>query len=429
MQLDDDNPKEDLWLAHWVKTAFNHRKVIGQPETLKLGLAVSGGSDSMAMLHLFARHAAEAQYQLEAATVDHGLRPEAAEEAQFVASICNGLDIAHQTLPWTGWNGTGNVQAQARAARYTLLAEWARDRGLDCVLIAHTQDDVAETFLMRLARGSGLDGLAAMEKMFTRNGVTFARPLIQLEREMLRRHLRRHGYEWRDDPSNEDRRYQRVRARDALKALQPMGIDTGQLVSAAYDLALAKNALKMMVWECADKIVVLDGGDIVLPRSDHLALSPEISRRLLSSVLQWQGGTEYPPRADSWIELNIAVHAQKRHTLNGCLISGTQEEIRIAREYSAVTEVSCATTEIWDGRWSLDGPHSDRLKISALGEDGVRHCPDWREAGLPRASLLASPAVWRGSELVAAPLAGLANGWCATLTRSREQFLSGLLSH
>ena len=431
MQLDygPENPKEDLWLAHWVTSAFNVARATTPDKTLKLGLAVSGGGDSMAMLHLFARHASASRYELEVATVDHGLRPEAAEEVQFVAGVCRDLGVQHKTLRWTGWDGTGNVQAKGRDARYALLADWARGRGLDCVLVGHTSDDVAETFLMRLARGSGLDGLAAMERSFTRNGVDFKRPLIQLDRELLRRFLRRHDLEWRDDPSNEDRRYQRVVARDVLKALEPLGIDTDKLVSAASDLLMAKHAVKRMVWECAEQIVTVDGGDFLIARRSFAASSVEVGRRLLSALLHWQGGTDYPPRADTWVDLDIALQRGKPHTLNGCLATTDKQYIRIAREYNSVKDLACETTSNWDDRWTLNGPHASDLHLAALGEACISCCPDWRESGLPRTSLLSSPAVWRGSELVAAPLAGLANGWCATLTRSREQFLSALLSH
>jgi len=150
---------------------------------------------------------------------------------------------------------------------------------------------------------------------------------------------------------------------------------------------------------------------------------------LLSLLVQGQGGTDYPPRADTWVELSMALHSGKPHTLNGCLATVDGQYIRIAREYNTVKNLTCETNALWDARWSFDGPHAADLHVAALGEAGILTCPDWRETGLPRSSLLSSPAVWRGTELVAAPLAGLPNGWCARLTRSREQFLSSLLSH
>lgn len=429
MQLEGDNPKEDLWLLHWVKTAFNMRRVSAPAEVMKIGLAVSGGGDSMAMLHLFAACAQDQNYALSVATVDHGLRPEAQEEVAFVAEVCAKLDVPHRVLKWDDWDGKGNLQAKARDARYKLLVAWGRANTLDAIALGHTLDDLAETFLMRLSRGSGLDGLAAMEKSFKRDDMEFSRPILSLEREMLRRYLRRHSLEWKDDPSNDDTRFLRVKARKALDALAPLGIDVHQIAGAAHDLLMAKSALQHNVQARAEQIIRFEGGDVVIDVLDDALTHIEIRRRLMSAVLTWVGGTVYPPRADALFDLERKVSEKKAHTLNGSLVTKTRKELRIAREFNAVKNITCATTDLWDGRWSLDGPHGDDLMIAALGEKGVNQCPDWRDTGLPRTSLLASPAVWKGDELVAAPLAGLPNGWCATLTRSREQFLSALLSH
>lgn len=429
MQLDAPSPPdaEDQWLAHWVTTAFQSHQVYRQaPKPVKLGLAVSGGGDSMAMLHLFARHAEAAGYVLSAATVDHRLRPEAQAEADQVHAICQTLGLPHTTLRWDGWDGTGNLQAQARAARYALLAGWAKENGLAMVLLGHTEDDVAETFLIRLARGSGLDGLAAMEKYISRNGVEFGRPLLNLDREMLRRFLRRNKIDWIEDPSNEDRRFQRVRAREALHALAPSGIDRQKIVSAAYDLSMAKGALRDTLFAHAQEAVSFVDGDILL---DRRPVSPEIDRRMLAAALQWQGMTDYPPRSSAWPELDIAIHKGKPHTLNGCIVFADKKCVRISREYNSVKGLRCPVGALWDRRWRLEGPERDGLEVAALGKAGLSQCPDWRKSGRPRQAVLASPAVWVGDELIAAPLAGLKNRWCAQLTRSREQFLSWLLSH
>ena len=121
----------------------------------RIGVAVSGGSDSLALLH-----AARAWgVVVEAVTVDHGLRPEAAEEAAYVAEVCRGLGVPHSVLRWEGWDGRGNLQDQARQNRYALIAGWAEARRLRSVALGHTMDDQAETLLMRLAREAGVEGL------------------------------------------------------------------------------------------------------------------------------------------------------------------------------------------------------------------------------------------------------------------------------
>ncbi len=130
-----------------------------QNETGPLGIAVSGGSDSLALLHLMVEWG---RAPLRCVTVDHRLRDASAEEAAQVAEICAALGIAHDTLTWDGWDGQGNLAAEARRARYALLADWAVTHGLTGIALGHTQDDIAETLLMRLARRAGVDGLAAM---------------------------------------------------------------------------------------------------------------------------------------------------------------------------------------------------------------------------------------------------------------------------
>lgn len=131
----------------------------------------------MALLSLLHRLSAAAGTHLEAVTVDHGLRPEAAEEAVFVARYAGTLGLRHETLRWRGWDGQGNLQNAAREARYRLMADWAERRGLPCVALGHTADDQAETVLMRLARRAGVDGLSAMAPRSDRHGITWLRPL------------------------------------------------------------------------------------------------------------------------------------------------------------------------------------------------------------------------------------------------------------
>ena len=168
-------------------------------------LAVSGGADSIAMLHLAASWAHDqgrSAPRLSVATVDHGLRPGSAAEARAVATIAAQLGLAHSTLTWTGAKPARGIQAAARTARYRLLAGHERAHRIDAVAVAHTLDDQAETLLMRLARGSGVDGLAAMQLQASIEGVAVLRPLLGIARARLRATLRQQGATWIDDPTN-----------------------------------------------------------------------------------------------------------------------------------------------------------------------------------------------------------------------------------
>ncbi len=148
-------------------------------------LAVSGGPDSVALMHLARRWAkltGRDPASLAVVTVDHGLRSESASEAAFVAGEARALGLAHHTLPWAGEKPKTGIQAAARQARYDLLAEYCAQRSIGCVAVAHTADDQAETFLMRLRRGSGVDGLAAMAAVSERGAITLVRPLLSFSK-------------------------------------------------------------------------------------------------------------------------------------------------------------------------------------------------------------------------------------------------------
>ena len=389
-----------------------------------LGVAVSGGSDSLGLLHLLHDWGG---CNLRAVTVDHGLRAASASEALHVARLCEGLGISHDVLTWEGWDGKGNVQAEARRTRYTLIADWARGHGLDAVALGHTRDDQAETVLMRLSREAGVDGLSGMAPDVERNGVRFVRPLLELGRTDIRADLERRGVRWIDDPTNEDEAFERVRARRALAALGGLGVTTETLAATARNLADARSALAHAAAEFSQDHAKVDRGDLIFDRARLNRLPDEIRRRVLAGALRWVVSAEYPPRREPLSDVEAACNAPRNVTLHGCLVLVSDMTVRVVREHAAVAGLEGPTDAPWDGRWHLDGPHAPDLALRALGE-GIRHCPDWRGAGMPRASLLASPAVWRGETLVAAPIAGLTVGWTAE-TRDVAHFTASLIAH
>lgn len=408
--------------------------VVHRPK--RLGVAVSGGSDSMALLDLMAFQARLKGFEIFAVTVDHGLRAEAKEECAFVTAFCATRGIPHTILHWDGWDGVGNLQAKARKARYALIQDWAARKGVDWISLGHTREDQAETVLMRLARRSGVDGLAGMPEHFDRGGLHFIRPLLAQSRADLRDYLRYRKIDWCEDPSNEDDSFERVRARKASAVLADLGIDAEALIRVAWHAQSAKWALDhYLVTEVRENgLVEEDRGDLILPENTPVpgAEAPnEIHRRAMNAAIRWINGAEYPPRAMSLIHMSAAMIDTDRHTLAGCVflrLKGRrryENKLRITREYNAVKDLVCPTDQLWDGRWLLDGDHDNSLEIRALGA-AVKDTP-WRETGMPRPSLLASPAIWRGNELIAAPLAGLENGWTANAT-GRGKFTDFLLS-
>ncbi|MDO9524755.1 MAG: tRNA lysidine(34) synthetase TilS, partial [Gemmobacter sp.] len=367
--------------------------------------------------------------RLAVVTVDHGLRPEAANEAALVAKACAGLGIPHDTLHWQGWDGQGNISDRARRARYGLIAQWAQASDVGAVALGHTQDDVAETFLMRLSREAGLDGLAAMRSDWQADGLRWLRPMLGLPRAGLRDWLRDMGIAWADDPTNDDTGYLRVRARQALAVLATLGIDAPGLAGVADHLADARAALAACTCDAARRIAVVQAGDVLLDRAGLDELPVEIRRRLLTGALIWIASTDYGPRASALATIHRAISQGRPATLHGCRVVPSTTHLRLTREPRAVADTICPVDRIWDGRWQVFGPYAEGLTVRSLGLVGLQQCPDWRSAGLPRSSVIASPAVWDGARLVAAPVAGPTHGWRAEVVGGEQAFASFLLSH
>jgi tRNA(Ile)-lysidine synthase len=395
----------------------------------RLGVAVSGGGDSVALLHILSRCLEGSDTTILAATVDHGLRPEAAQEATRVANWCQSLGICHATLKWRGWDGSGNLQDRARHARYQLLGDWAKSRRIPDLAVGHTADDQAETVLMRLGRAAGVAGLAAMPVRRSLDGVTLVRPLLHLGREDLRGYLRRNDLDWVEDPSNDDPRYDRVRARQALRALAPLGITTEALSMVAVHMQEAGAALDWYSFLAARDIVRVDGGDVLIDRRALRTQPAEIARRLVVRAVTWINASIHPPRRASVSAVMASARSGKSMTLGGCRVLHHDDSLRICREYNAVRQLRCAAGACWDRRWRLSGPDPQDCELRPLGRRGLMQCPDWRDSGRPHAALLASPSVWRGDDLVAAPLAGLGQGWNAEIVGGADAFFASLLSH
>jgi tRNA(Ile)-lysidine synthase len=248
-----------------------------------LVLAVSGGPDSTAMMWLVARwrRALRKGPRLVAVTVDHGLRAEAAREAREVKALAKSLDIAHRTLRWTGAKPAKGLPAAAREARYRLLAQAAHAAGATHVLTAHTEDDQAETLLMRMSRGSGIAGLAAMARQSQRDGVVLVRPLLQTPKARLLATLTKARIGFADDPTNRDPGFTRPRFRALMPALAAEGCDARNLARLASRLARANAALDLLVDGAEGYLALRSRSGRGFDAAAFAGLADEIKVRLL----------------------------------------------------------------------------------------------------------------------------------------------------
>ena len=358
--------------------------------------------------------------RVSAVTVDHGLRPEAAAEAAAVAAFCAGRGIVHTILPLSGL-APGNVPAQARLARYGAISQWAAGRP---VALGHTMDDQAETLLMRLARGSGVDGLAAMAEARSWLRTRWMRPLLSVRRVDLRTFLGSAGIAWAEDPTNLDPSYDRTRARSALKALAPLGIGVPGLADTATRLAQARTALDSAATTLSVRARRWGAlGQAWLAPGAMAGAPSETVRRLLVDTLVRVSGRDYPPRQRAVAPLVAALRAgdAPAATLGGCLLQRDGADVLICREPAAVEGPAPVPPGglNWDGRWLITGG-TPGCRVMALGQAllpddlAVPTGPAWRSV----------PAILRGDRLVAVPsLDYAANSscvpagrWTATLT-------------
>ncbi len=384
----------------------------------KVGLAVSGGGDSIAMMHLASRHLPPGN--LHVVTVDHGLRPEAAAEITTVRRQAAALNLPHHVLQWT-WNKQGNLQAAARAGRWAAIADWTQTHDITTVMLGHTEDDQVETVLMRLARGSGIDGLTAMARVDHRDGLRILRPLLDIARVDLRDWLRVEKIGWCDDPSNDDPRFDRVRARQMFKQLETLGLTRKRLIQTIDHMQAAHRSLQRAAQGFARAHVRQDAGDLIFAPEALRLDAEDAPRRVMSAGFMWISGNVYRPRFERMMDVVAQAGAGRKVTLGGCLLTPLPGGgLRMTREAAATPTVTRSVDQLeasgvmWDRRWFIEGPLTPGLTFSALG-DGLRDCPDWRAVDLPRVSLLASPAIWSGDRLMAAPVAGFSNGWTAQI--------------
>lgn len=396
----------------------------------RIGVAVSGGGDSLALMYLLEAFLRDQPVELMVASVDHALRPGSRAEAEGVARQAAELGLRHSILTWSeGPTEHGNLQDQARQARLGLLTGWARQNGIPLLTLGHTADDQAETVLMRLTRAAGVNGLAGIPQRRTQGGISLLRPLLEVRRETLRAYLRSLDVTWVEDPSNEDERFERIRTRKALTALEELGLTTEVLGTVAQNMAKARKALGWYAFLEARDMMRFESGAIVIDLRKFRVLSDEISHRLMTQAILWISSSQYPPRRQPMIETVATAQWGGSATLGGCRILRHKQEIWICREGIAVQNLITEPGEIWDERWRIFAGKTGACKVMALGAEGLKQCPDWRTLGAPAAALEVTPALWRDGELLAAPLAGFANGTKAEPINSTEEFFASLLSH
>jgi tRNA(Ile)-lysidine synthase len=261
-------------------------------------------------------------------TVDHGLRPDSARDAAEVAAHARGWNLQAYVLRWVVRKPSSDIEGAAREARYRLTGEWCRANGVCCLYVAHTIEDQAETFLLRLARGSGVDGLAAMKVVssFPSPGcesLRLARPLLGVARGMLRALLRARQVSWLEDPMNCDPRFARARLRTSWPMLEEAGLTAKRIADAARHIGRARSALEHDVTALMATASRENGGIVLLDGVMLASVPEEIGLRALARALRQVSSRGYGPRFERLERLLAAIGAGtlgKGRTLHGCMV-------------------------------------------------------------------------------------------------------------
>jgi tRNA(Ile)-lysidine synthase len=293
-------------------------------------IAVSGGGDSLALMHLLRDWAKTTHRKPPVVlTVDHKLQPRSAANARQVSGWAKKAGLKVHLLTWKGAKPRADIEAEARQARYRLMGDWCHKHGIAALYVGHTRDDQAETFLLRLARGSGLDGLAAMRAVSPYPlegfaGLQLIRPMIDFERDVLREHLTARGQEWFDDPMNADPRFSRVRIRAAMEHLEAAGLTPGRIADAAAHLGRAREALDAVTAAVIRRACRAEGNAILVEAGALRAAPREVGLRALAQLLMAVSGQSYRPRFERLERLFDAIEQDRLgagRTLHGCRIA------------------------------------------------------------------------------------------------------------
>lgn len=396
-----------------------------------IAVAVSGGADSMALLLLCQRWALNAGGKVTALTVDHGLRAESAHEAKQVQDWCLARRIDHHTLSWHPSHLHTSLQATAREARYRLLDGYCKEHNILHIVTAHHRNDQVETLFFRLARNSGLDGLASMSPASSLPSVRLLRPLLSISKERLAAVLVQSHQPWLDDPTNQDTRYTRNHLRKQLHQAKHYPAIAQRTMTVIDSFArircdMEHRSASALAATCS----IFPAGYAVLETVPWQALPLELRLRILASLAATMAGENQAPRLrqlerlqnllfeqislSDQVALNDDSPAPHKHTAFGLLFIYHPRKKRtlICREPKAVEparHITLNETLLWDKRFRVTCYSTDadrHFYVRALDSDGMKKLQPYPGSKFPTAAMRMLPSLWHLEKPVAVPHIG-----------------------
>ncbi|MBL4740763.1 MAG: tRNA lysidine(34) synthetase TilS [Sneathiella sp.] len=389
-----------------------------------IAIAVSGGSDSIALCLLAQKWCEKKSVKLVGLTVDHGLRAEAALEAQDVKLWLQKYGIEHHTLKWAGPYPDAGIQQAARHARYDLISEKCRALRVQYVLLGHQLEDQLETLLLRLSKGSGVQGLAAMDLVSERGAISLVRPLLTLARADLRLYLTENNQEWIDDPSNESPIYTRTKLGAVLKQIVTLpGSSMASVALGSKRLQRADRALEKITSDFLSSLVVISPfGYVSFPENFHKNMPEEIGIRFLERIFMYVRGGNGRPVLMSLEKLFTDIcnsSIVSAATLAGCQLKKTKNSWIVCREPGRkglpVLGFESDPSILWDDRFLVvdhraenESSEGNSFTVQKIGDDGWKILANSEfldnNLVLPNIVKKNLPAIWLGDKLAAAPL-------------------------
>ncbi|RZB12714.1 tRNA lysidine(34) synthetase TilS [Ehrlichia minasensis] len=372
-------------------------------------VAVSGGIDSMVLLHLSAQYSnCNTPIIL---TVNHGLRQEAEQEALFVFQHSQNLNLKCHILNWHGKLPESNIQSSARQIRYGLLLQWCNENRINYLMVAHQKNDQAETIMIRLERGSGLDGLAGMQECTYLNGICILRPLLSVSRIELLQYANQNNISWINDPSNNNKKYKRTLYRNMLETTDNSEVFINRLYTASTHIKRSLDCILHYVREATDQCLEFTNlGHINIKLDVFLNLPEEISLRLLTYSIMTIGQQKYKPRYNKINRIFYKIQNNEfnsAQTLCNCKIVKNQNNtISVIREVSTIKELTVTyptnTPIIWDNRFKISIAHhnANSLTVCSLNNSNI---PDDLKK-LNREAVRCLPVLKHQNKIVAYPL-------------------------
>ena len=326
----------------------------------RLCVAVSGGIDSLSLMLILDEWCNANNSKLYAVTVDHGLRVESRKEAEYVNELCKLKHIEHCILTWNGEKPKKNVELIARENRYNLIANYCKENNIDFLFVAHHMQDQAETFLIRLFRGSGIDGLSSMKAIAENYSLKIIRPFLDIQKETLKKYLLKNNIKWVEDESNSDEKYLRNKIRNFLDTFDNKDDIIKRINFAINQIGDYRVFIDNYIKKIEKKVLSFNSfGCCLFDKNELLKEDENIILKILAKISMIISGNYYKPRLEKLKRLldSIQNNDNIKYTFYGCIFETYRDnKIIVYREYKAISgDVNLIYNKevVWDNRFRI----------------------------------------------------------------------------